>query len=191
MIDLTSALPAFVEYGGARYDIYTDFRVWIRLEQILLSREMAAEEKTIEMMRLCYCRKLPPDAETAVRLLVWFYCGGKNPRLRERERRGRGAIYDFQYDAELFYAAFLEQYGIDLIKDGLHWWKFLALFRGISENSRLYQAMRWRAMDLSGVSDQKQKRYYRKMKQIYRLPDLRNSEEADGDLAEALSKMMA
>lgn len=190
MINLTCGLPAFVEYGGTRYDIYTDFRVWIRLEHILLSKEMAAEEKAVEMMRLCYCSKLPPDAETAVRLLVRFYCGGNNSEQRGSAKRGSAAIYDFQHDAELFYAAFLEQYGIDLTKDKLHWWKFLALFRGISENSRLYQAMRWRAMDLSGVSDQRQKRFYRKMKQIYRLPDLRNRAEADGDLAETLSKMM-
>ena len=37
----------------------------------------------------------------------------------------------FEDDAPYIYSSFMETYGIDLLTAKLHWWQFLALFRGL------------------------------------------------------------
>ena len=44
----------------------------------------------------------------------------------------------------MIYAAFLQQYNIDLIDvEELHWWKFLALLKGLN-GTKLDDVMKWR-----------------------------------------------
>ncbi len=189
MIDFKYEMPEYVEYDGVRYGINTDFRVWINLEKIFYS-DTSWTEKMVELFILCYKDSLPPNAETAMRLLVDFYCGGNNSFVNDRKKRGSHIrVYDFEYDAELFYAAFIQQYGIDLTKEKLHWWKFLALFRPLAQDTKLFSVMQWRAIDLSDISDKNRKEHFKKLKSIYRLPS-RYSEDIDAELAEVISQMM-
>ena len=47
---------------------------------------------------------------------------------------------DFKQDAAFIYAAFRQCYGIDLFScKRLHWWKFIALFNGLSADTRIMQ----------------------------------------------------
>ena len=189
MIDFKKNMPDYVEYEGARYGINPDFRVWINTESILRS-DIPWFEKVIELFKLCYKDNLPPDANAAFRLLIDFYCGGKVENTENKVQKGTSArVFDFEADAELFYAAFMQQYGIDLTEENLHWWKFLALFRSVSQDTKLFSVMQYRAMDLSEFTDKRQKDYYRKLKRIYRLPNRHLSDE-DGELAEMISQMM-
>lgn len=57
---------------------------------------------------------------------------------------------DYIQDAELIYAAFLQDYGIDLIdqQDKLHFLKFKALLNSLSEKTRLMQVVQIRLQDL-------------------------------------------
>lgn len=189
MIDFKFEMPEYVEYKGIQYGIKTDFRVWINLEKIFYS-DMPWIQKVVEIFALCYKDSLPPNAETAIRLLVDFYCGGNCAIARNKGQKSSGLrVYDFEQDAELFYAAFMQQYGIDLTKEKLHWWKFLALFRSLAQDTKLFSVMKWRAMDLSEITDKRQKDYYKKLKRIYRLKSHHLGSE-DGELAEVISQMM-
>ena len=55
-------------------------------------------------------------------------------------------VIDWEIDGDLIYAAILGQYGIDLyeVKD-LHWHKFLAMIKGLSEQTKLREVMQYRA----------------------------------------------
>ncbi len=187
MIDLCCAPPEFVEHKGRRYEIRTDFKIWIQLEKLMASN-LAMEEKVVKMLSLCYVKELPPSFEVALLLLSDFYCAGiEQDAQGEKLGAESTRLYDFTYDAELFYAAFLEQYGIDLISSDLHWWKFLALFRSLSQNTRLFSVLSWRAADLSDISDERQKEYIRKMKRLYRLPKAKSAFSDDSEIAELIS----
>ncbi len=190
MIDFKKEMPDYVEYEGVRYRVNSDFRVWINTESILYS-DMPWFEKVIELFKLCYKDSLPPDANAAFILLIDFYCGGETGKSKNKEHKGTSArVFDFEADTELFYAAFMQQYGIDLTEEYLHWWKFLALFRSIGQDTKLFSVMQYRAMDLSEITDKRQKDYYKNLKRIYRLPS-RNLSNSDGELAEMISQMMA
>ena len=55
---------------------------------------------------------------------------------------------DYELDSDLIYSAFLQQYGIDLaeVKE-LHWHKFCALLRGITDDTKLGQVMQYRCYE--------------------------------------------
>lgn len=72
-------------------------------------------------------------------------------QIPERPHSQRsGKILDFDLDGEYIYASFYQDYGIDLIdqQGRLHWKKFLALFAGLSEDTKIKQVMQIRAMEI-------------------------------------------
>ncbi len=192
MFCLTEKLPQWIECGGDRYEIFSDFRIWMRFEEILFSGGLLWEEKLTRIFTLCYPKRLPPTIDEALNGLVWFYCGGKKDSMKQFGTKNRigGRLYDWKTDAQWIYAAFLSQYHIDLTCENLHWWKFLALFRALDSNCRICQIMQYRAMDLSAITDSKSKAYYRKMKRLYRLPERKSKEETEQELAEIMAQMM-
>ena len=71
-----------------------------------------------------------------------------NPRQPlPRATRGESAqVVDFDQDSDLIFAAFLECYGINLLKADMHWHEFLALFRGL-HGTKLNEVMGYRGFD--------------------------------------------
>ena len=115
----------------------------------------------------------------------------KNKKKKTGQNATKGnykQIYSYEFDAEYIYSAFMEQYKIDLNSiPYLHWWKFKALFNSLNEEVLFSKIMSYRAIDLSKIKDKDMKKYYKKMKKLYVLPDLRSEEEKENDFAEAFS----
>lgn len=59
-------------------------------------------------------------------------------------------IIDFEQDSGYIFSSFYSEYGIDLYQEqgNLHWWKFLHLFQGLSDNTKIVQVMQIRARPL-------------------------------------------
>ena len=77
----------------------------------------------------------------------------------------------------------MEQYKIDLQEiEYMHWWKFRALFDGLNENTEIVKIMGYRSMDLSKIKDTERRNYYKKMKRLHALPDMRTIEEKKPNL---------
>lgn len=59
-------------------------------------------------------------------------------------------ILDFEEDGDYIYASFMQDYHIDLIEEQgkLPWKKFLYLFNGLSDGTKIKQVMRIRDMDV-------------------------------------------
>ena len=54
-------------------------------------------------------------------------------------------LVDWDLDADIIYAAFMQAYGIDLIEADMHWHKFLALFSALPEETLMVKIMSYRA----------------------------------------------
>ena len=134
--------------------------------------EIEDEEKTIQALQLYY-KKCPKNIDEAINKMLWFYSCGKENTLKADSKTGSSSekIYDFDYDDEYIYSAFLDQYGIDLNEiEYLHWWKFKAMFKALKEDNEIVKIMGYRSIDLSKVDDKKQKEFYKKMKKTYEIP---------------------
>lgn len=182
--------PTQIEVGGLFYEIDADFRTGIAFELLMLDEEFTETEKAARAMEL-YFPQIPDDEEEAMEKILWFYLCGReetNQEEKETEPAPKNIVYSYEYDAGSIYAAFLSQYGMDLVEiPFLHWWKFKALFHALDENLEFMKIMRYRAVDITKIPKE-QKDFYRKMKQIYALPDNRTEEEKEQDFISSLSE---
>lgn len=89
----------------------------------------------------------------------------------------------------MIYAGFFQQYGLDLLTADLHWWQFKALLSGLSENTAFMQIMHYRSVNIAEVKNPKEKKFYRRMKELYRLQDNRTENEREAAISEVFAKL--
>lgn len=213
--------PEQVEVDGKLYKINSDFRTSIQFEILMQKKELTEKQKefanelclldkemdreTAELLAKykdgleLYYPEIPNDINEAINAMLWFYeCGKENIDKKKSKKSGsRKKIYDYNYDADYIYAAFFEQYHIDLAEQELHWWKFSALFSALSEDCMISKIITYRVIDTKGM-EKEQKAFYNRMKRLYQLPEDISEEErerqdkitqallGDGDLTEIL-----
>ena len=134
------ALPNTVVVGGRAFSIYTDFRLWMRFE-ISVNKLRDGEKLDVsylfknEMPMYCDLREL-------------FQFSRPESPLPRPIRQSNVIALDYEIDADLIYAAFLGQYGIDLFEvEELHWHKFLALLKGLNDSTVLAKIMGYRSYE--------------------------------------------
>lgn len=195
---LVDLLPIAVEIDNKNYEINSDFRTSILFELLMQDSSIGAEDKIITALELYY-PVIPENINEAIEQMLWFYRCGKEITSSKGNGKGKSVtqIYSFEYDDDYIYAAFMDQYNIDLQDiEYLHWWKFKAMFNSLKEDIKIVKIMEYRSIDLSKIKDKEQKAYYKKMKNLYEIPiskdedrKLREIEEAilnGGDLSKVL-----
>lgn len=185
LIDL---LPETVEIDGREYEINSDFRTSILFEMLMQDNDMGDREKIMSSLQLYY-PLVPNNVEKAIEGIMWFYRCGKDIIKSKGNGSSKSAtqIYNFDYDDEYIYSAFLDQYNVDLqdVED-LHWWKFKAMFKGLKEDNMIVKIMGYRSMDLSKIKDKEQREYYKRMKVLYELPKSKNEVEKINEIENIL-----
>lgn len=187
---LINKLPQHTDSG---LKIRTDFRESIKFELLMQDKTINDDKKIRMILNLYYYKPEEiTDLKKSLEEIVWFYKGGdkvenKDNAKKEGNRRKK-QIYSYEFDAEYIYSAFMQQYRIDLnsIKY-LHWWKFRALFVNLNEDVMFSKIMQYRAIQLNTIKDNEMKKFYKKMKRLYALPDMRTEEEKEYDFGEAFS----
>lgn len=95
-------------------------------------------------------------------------------RKRPSIKKGSAPVLDFELDGEYIYASFMQNYGIDLVdsQGKLSWKKFIALFEGLSSETKIKQIMRIRDMEVPVFNgkNQKQIQDVLELKSYYALP---------------------
>ena len=140
MIDLTKKrMQSSVLVGGRDYAIKTDFRWWLCFARTLKESRLLADFDFMYENA-----NAPEDRGAGFEERARFY----NPPspLPRPDGSGGERVVDFAQDADLIFAAFMEQYGIDLTEADLHWHKFLALFRGL-HGTKMNEVMGYRCYD--------------------------------------------
>lgn len=156
--------PDFTVIDNVKYNINTDFRIWIEISE-MLSQHIPLKEKLCFLLVNGYCDKLPPNIDTAINALLTFM----NMNDDSSHSSGKEHIFSFTQDKNLIYAAFRQQYGIDLFRDNLHWWDFMILLSTLDENTAFMRIVGYRSVDCSKIKDENRKKFYRRMKNKYRL----------------------
>ncbi len=186
---LTEAeMPTALVVDGEKYEIYSDFRTWIKLTLEFFLKEITP--LSISKALCLVYKQLPPNSEKAIFAMFEFYTA-INRKTREKGKQDSPPklIFDFKADASLIYSSFFEQYHINLINENLHWWVFRSLFDNLSAGTAFGKALHFRSVDTSQIKDKEQRKYYLKMKQLYELPDNRTEEEKERDFADTISSI--
>ena len=173
-----------------KIDFDTNFRIGIAFEIMMQNPKYSMQAKTYQALKLFYPEmdKIK-DTKKAIDDIIWFYsCGKSEEKTSQKNKKGKNKqIYSYEFDNDLIYSAFKNQYNVDLEEiEYLHWWKFKAMFNGLKSDNRIVEIMGYRAMELSKIKDKDMKKHYKQLQEEYKLPDMRSEEEKEEDFAEAL-----
>lgn len=168
------------DYQG--YLIRTDFGIGIQLTLCASDTEILEYEKAAVMLNLLYGRGMP-DFETAMAGLNWFMSCGKEQKADEADTQ---PAMSFEYDDARVYSAFRKVFGIDLTKERLHWFQFVAMLQDI-DGTALSDIISYRSTDLSSMKGE-QRAAYAKMKRRFALPNT-YTEEEQGAISEFLAQL--
>lgn len=172
-----------------KIDFDTDFRTSILFELLMQREDIKIKLKIRKTLELYYPNlSQVSDLEMALKDIMWFYQCGKEKKTSHKNKKinngKKNYIYSYEYDADYIYSAFMQQYKMDLTEiEYLHWWKFRALFEGLNKDTKIVEIMGYRAMDLSKIKDKKEKKFYKNMKELYDLPDMRTTLQKEQDFA--------
>lgn len=116
------------EWNG--YPIDTDFQTGIQISQCLADSELSETERFYTAVDLLFPGDQPSNKEAAV-ALEWFL----NEFHHDNNTGGKskGPVMDFDIDQWRIYAAFRNQYGIDLNTAKMHWFVFMGLLSNLNE----------------------------------------------------------
>lgn len=183
---LLDKLPMQSPHG---YKLKTNYRQGIKYELLMQDNELTVEEKIDLALNIFFYKqdlaKIKKEEELISFLedIIWFYrCGKKETKKTNKTRKGK-QIFSYDFDADIIYSAFFQQYNIDLQVENLHWWQFKSMFENLTSSTRIVEIMGYRAMDLSNIKNKKEKAKYKKLKELYALPDMRTQEQKESDFA--------
>lgn len=190
---LIDEVPTTVIIDDVEFEINSDFRISMMFELLINDPELSERERLYQALILYY-PIIPSNLEAAVDKIMWFYkCGKEEQEENNNTNKSSGKktvkkIYDYEHDSEIIFASFMKSYNINLQRDNLHWWEFKSLFDNIDEDSKLYKIMEIRSVNLSQVKDKDKKNYYKKMKDLYKLPD--NISKSEKEKLDEIGKML-
>lgn len=162
---LIGDLPKSVIVKGKEYDIYTDFRDYIELQQLL---KKGTNEQIAEYIIGLFIDGLPFNKATnqeevndlfvdALNQIVNFFRMEKDQEEKREKTEGQtNKRPSFSFDDDMAYVigAFREAYGMDLIHiDYLHWWEFNALMDALPDTTELKKRIHYRSIDTNKIKD--------------------------------------
>lgn len=179
--------PKIILYKDMEIPINWDFKAGIEFENLIYDRTIDEQQRLVKILEN-YFEALPKidDPQLLIEEMLKFYrCGKKLEKTESVDDAPKTQQpYDFIEDWPYIHAAFLQQYQIDLnIVEDLHWWKFKGMFESLNDDTQFKKILGFRHVKIDNSMSKEQKKYYKEMKRIYRLPDKRTQEEIDEEFA--------
>lgn len=162
---------------GSVYRVNPAFDVILDIQNLYKEDELSAVDKldtALTMLGISKLRLMKLDIQDKAELLEEIYKQCVNIKQRPEVRKQGPPVLDFDEDAEYIYASFMSDYGIDLVEQQgkLSWRKFVYLFQGLTDSSKIKEVMRIRSMELPEPTryNQKQRQNISELKSYYALP---------------------
>lgn len=178
--------PKTVDVDGKKYQIYTDFRDFLRLFDILKNED--DEIKIASEFLSMYTDRIPRDYKKAIMAIADFVLDDKqkeenNAESDEENREEKKKLISYEKDAPYIIGDFLRFYGIDLIScEYLHWMKFQVLLEGLPEDSETKKRIGYRAIDPGKIKDKDERNRIIRIQKMISIEDNEADAERIGDL---------
>jgi hypothetical protein len=165
---LIDDLPTALVVEGRSYQIDTDYRAALRINLAVEDPEVAEYEKINILLDNVYLT-IPRDAKAAIQAASVYLNGGI---VSDNEEPHEPRLYSFSQDASLIFAAFRQTHGIDLQTATMHWWKFLALFADLGQDTTFCQLVGLRRRVKNGTASKEEQKSAREMGTMFEVPDI-------------------
>ncbi len=163
---LVEAPPESIEIKGQMVEVNWDFRSCLRTILAFEDMELTGIEKSIVLIRNLY-KEEPPDIREAIEKGIIFLDGGIEPDPDNPDSR----IFSFNQDARFIMAGFRQTYHMDLQKEELHWWTFLALFMDLGPDTTFSNLVGLRKRVKDGDATKEERKVASDLGEIFELPN--------------------
>ena len=165
---LVDEFPVNLEIDGEVYVINTDFRYSLSTLLAFEDPDLTGYEKTSIMLQNLYGENIPPNTEEALIKCQWFLdCGSDPPEDSKSQRR----LFSWTHDGAFIFAAFNATHGIDLQTVQMHWWKFLALFMDLGQDTTFCGLTALRKRYYAGKCTKEERAMIQDMGEVFDVPD--------------------
>jgi hypothetical protein len=169
----SALLPESINVDGVFYPVRTDFKYWLRFHSLVKN----GERHLLTDFDFLYGDEKPEDRQAGFDRLKEFF-SPVNVLPRPAGTESTTKLYDFIIDSDLIYAAFFEQYGIDLLETNLHWHKFLALFNALHD-TKFNEIVSYRTFKKDSRT-----KYEDQMEKLRRMWEITPGAEIDSEMTE-------
>lgn len=166
-------LPTNIQIKNKFYNIKTDFRSWIIFEEILKDTSIENWFKPIYLINYILLDQYEMmEKEQIINALFSFY--RLNKEVKKINSHCSQIPYLYEYDMDLIYAAFMQQYNINLLDVEMHWWEFKALFDSLQDNTKFIKVISYRTRDISKIKDKNERESAKALQDYYAIPQQLN-----------------
>lgn len=159
--------PKYAEVNGKKYKINTSFRTAIECQEIAYDESIGDFERALAVIYKLFGDEGLKDIHNQEGLmdvaLKFLSCG------KEIEETNEEPDMDFVQDMDYIEASFMSDFGMDLSKEEIHWWKFFNLMNGLSNSEMgnccvLNRIRNLRNFDTKDIKDPKELEKIKKAK---------------------------
>lgn len=190
MIPLYLPLPYTVKYGGRTYRLLPYYDRVLEAASTLRRGDISETDALRYALWLLVDERKYPQSEEFLQAVF--------DTLTEPVKRGgyEPRSIDFEQDAALIYAAFMQAYNIDLRTERkLHWMNFRALLAGLPSDTRLAEIIKIRTMPVPKPTkyNSEQRQEIMRLKALYkiRLTEDEAQEQYDRGLQRLAAEIMS
>lgn len=169
--------PCTVTVHGKEFEIVTDFREWIKLHEFLRNTNRFTR-RVLDTILDWYMNKQPDDEQAAIQALNRFmspdfiYASEQKKDGVEGSLQAANEAFSFEQDMICIFCDFLRVYGIDIATiPHMHWWKFLALFYGLPNDTEVKQRIYYRTVDLNKIESKEERKRIKEIRKQIMIKD--------------------
>ena len=169
--------PESAKINGIEYPINTDFKVALDCFKIIEDDTIEDEERTLAIIYKLF-GFIPKDNLELVfdRAVKFLQCGETLETQKHREKD-----MDFFQDEKYIVASFMSDYKLDLSKENLHWWAYINLIQGLTDETILSKIRYIRNYDLSEIKDNKERQKMVDAKNSVTLKEKKTKKQLEDD----------
>lgn len=145
--------PEYAEIKGEKYKIDTSYQTALKCFEVIEDETITDYERALAIIYLLF--DFIPNENLNLFLekaKIYLQCG-----KTEKEQNDNKKDMDFVQDRGFINSSFMSDYHIDLSKTDLHFWQFIELLEGLTEQCSLNRIRDLRNYDLSQIKDQKER----------------------------------
>ena len=167
-----NSYPKYIEVGGKRYPINTDFRIAIECNRIAEDETIGEYERALAIIYILLGEEALDDIEhhsEMLELIKKYMLCGKEPNNKNEE-----PDMDYVEDYSYIRSSFRSEYGIKLDEEHLHWWEFNEMIGAMSNSEFgnccvLNRIRNLRNYDTKDIKDKKELDRINELKKQYGL----------------------
>lgn len=156
--------PEKIEVDGIQFALDTDFRTAIRCFEIIEDDSVDDYERALAIIYLLL-GDIPVnvDLRKVLKVLQKYLACGNDKNRPSEERKDM----DFIQDEKYIVASFMSDYHIDLSSnESMHWWHFINLLNGLTEECVLNKVREIRTCDLKDFKGKQREKMAKAKRQL-------------------------